>query len=185
MSTREQILDVAQSLIQSEGIDAVSFRTLADSVGVKSSSVHYHFSTKDDLLFELTDRYSAQLRKELQKISDTTKCPIGRIERLGKIFEATGKAKKICFCAALCGVSHRLDKRTKFAAQRFVQELVSWVETNIEIGQGAGTINRSVEAHAVAQSIVSLLEGALLLSSVVDKGSSLKHSSAVIRALLT
>lgn len=177
-------MDLAQSLIQTEGSDAVSFRTLAEGVGVKSSSVHYYFSTKDDLLFELSDRYSANFRKELQKISSAKGNTMESLGRLIEIFKDTAKAGKICFCGALSAISERLDQRTLRSTQRFVEELVVWVETTIEIGQEKGDIGNSVEARSVAQSIVALLEGALLLDRLGGSDSNLKHSDRMIRTML-
>ena len=37
----DQILDLAQSLIQTRGYNAMSYRHLADEIGIKTSSIHY------------------------------------------------------------------------------------------------------------------------------------------------
>jgi len=46
---RTEIETAATEAVQRSGLNNVSFRTLADSVGVKSSSVHYYFAEKSDL----------------------------------------------------------------------------------------------------------------------------------------
>ncbi|MEL7448697.1 MAG: TetR/AcrR family transcriptional regulator, partial [Pseudomonadota bacterium] len=66
---REQIEQVATQAIKHEGIRSVSFRTLADEVGVKSSSVHYHFPTKDDLAEAVIRSYSQAFGEALRDIS--------------------------------------------------------------------------------------------------------------------
>jgi len=43
------ILEVAQEMVRQGGYNNFSFRNIATAVGIKSSSVHYHFSTKEDL----------------------------------------------------------------------------------------------------------------------------------------
>ena len=45
--TKGKILDVAQDLIQRFGLNAMSFQHLSDAVGIKKSSVHHHFPSKD------------------------------------------------------------------------------------------------------------------------------------------
>ena len=42
-SKREELAQVATELVQTGGMGALSFRLLADRVGVKSSSVHCYF----------------------------------------------------------------------------------------------------------------------------------------------
>ena len=43
------IMDAAERRMQLGGFGGFSFRELAADVGVKSSSVHYHFPTKEAL----------------------------------------------------------------------------------------------------------------------------------------
>ena len=47
--TKQAILDVAKARVQARGYNSLSFRELAKEIGVKSASIHYHFSTKGDL----------------------------------------------------------------------------------------------------------------------------------------
>ena len=43
------IMDAAERRMQRGGFGGFSFREIAADVGIKSSSVHYHFPTKEDL----------------------------------------------------------------------------------------------------------------------------------------
>jgi TetR/AcrR family transcriptional regulator, transcriptional repressor for nem operon len=50
MSTiAEAIMDAAELRMRGGGFNGFSFREIADDVGIKSSSVHYHFPTKEKL----------------------------------------------------------------------------------------------------------------------------------------
>ena len=55
-SMRERILSAAEKRVRAVGFNAVSFRDLANDVGVKSSSVHYHLPRKQDLGEQLGKR---------------------------------------------------------------------------------------------------------------------------------
>ncbi len=48
--TRDRICEVALEVIDRGGPDAVSMRALAGSLGVKASSLYYHFDSKDALM---------------------------------------------------------------------------------------------------------------------------------------
>ena len=59
-TTREQLLAAAADLLQRVGYASFSFRDLADAVGIRAASVHYHFPTKADLGLALVDWFRAQ-----------------------------------------------------------------------------------------------------------------------------
>jgi TetR/AcrR family transcriptional regulator, transcriptional repressor for nem operon len=65
------IMDAAERRIRLGGFGGFSFREIAADVGIKSSSVHYHFPTKEDLaasvLRRWTEHTSEQVDKELKK----------------------------------------------------------------------------------------------------------------------
>ncbi len=55
---REKLENAALESAQRRGMNGLSFRTLADEVGIKSSSVHYYFPEKSDLTRNLIERYT-------------------------------------------------------------------------------------------------------------------------------
>ena len=57
MDTRDKILKISTELIRKGGYNSFSFRDLAQKSGIKSSSVHYYFPTKSDLVVELIKNY--------------------------------------------------------------------------------------------------------------------------------
>lgn len=59
-NTREHLLESAADLLQRVGYASFSFRDLADAVGIRAASVHYHFPTKADLGVALVDWFRAQ-----------------------------------------------------------------------------------------------------------------------------
>jgi TetR/AcrR family transcriptional repressor of nem operon len=52
------IMDAAERRIRYGGFSGFSFREIAADVGVKSSSVHYHFPTKETLAAAVVHRYT-------------------------------------------------------------------------------------------------------------------------------
>lgn len=64
-STRDEILDVSESLIRSVGFNGFSTRDVADAVGIKAASVHYHFPVKADIGVAVTERYTLRFLEQL------------------------------------------------------------------------------------------------------------------------
>src|ERR1700753_3909114 len=71
------IMDAAEKRIRSGGFGGFSFRDIAADVGIKSSSVHYHFPTKETLaaavIHRYTDNISSFLDQELAADPDPIK----------------------------------------------------------------------------------------------------------------
>ena len=55
MTRRDEILDVAESLLESEGAAALTMRRVAEEMGIRAPSLYKHVTSKDDIeagLFE-------------------------------------------------------------------------------------------------------------------------------------
>lgn len=63
--TKRQIQDVAERLIIQGGYNAFSFRAIAEEIGIKSASVHYHFPTKANLASAILARYTLLFSEQL------------------------------------------------------------------------------------------------------------------------
>jgi TetR/AcrR family transcriptional repressor of nem operon len=70
------IMDAAERRIRAGGFGAFSFRDIAAEVGIKSSSVHYHFPTKEDLTAAVIRRYSELVAKHLDRELEKNPDPV-------------------------------------------------------------------------------------------------------------
>ena len=59
-ATKTKIMDTAEGFIVQGGYNAFSFRDIAEAVGIKSASVHYHYPTKADLVSAVMHRYTQE-----------------------------------------------------------------------------------------------------------------------------
>lgn len=62
-NTRERILKVAENLLQNNGYNGFSYKDIANHLGIKTSSIHYYFPTKETLGIELIQEYQKILSK--------------------------------------------------------------------------------------------------------------------------
>ena len=56
--TADQILDVAEHLVEVRGFNAFSYADVGTELGLTNAALHYHFSTKADLGEALISRYT-------------------------------------------------------------------------------------------------------------------------------
>ncbi|MEE0264433.1 MAG: TetR/AcrR family transcriptional regulator [Acutalibacteraceae bacterium] len=58
MNTKEKILAVSLDMFAKQGYTAVSIRDICKQVGIKESSVYYHFKNKQSIFDELIERFT-------------------------------------------------------------------------------------------------------------------------------
>ncbi len=63
----DSILDAAERRMRRGGFDGFSFREIAADVGIKSSSVHYHFPTKEHLAAAVIRHYIERVAGEFDQ----------------------------------------------------------------------------------------------------------------------
>lgn len=57
---KEIILDATSELMDEDAIDSISLAQIAAKAGISKGTLYYHYKAKEDILFDLTDRYLDQ-----------------------------------------------------------------------------------------------------------------------------
>ncbi|MGE5478168.1 MAG: TetR/AcrR family transcriptional regulator [Bacteroidales bacterium] len=87
---RRRILDAAQELFDSSGIDAVSMRALGARVGLTASALYAYFPAKIDLLRTLWWDALDDLHARMIRLSDGEPDPVAAIRGIGQAYVAFG-----------------------------------------------------------------------------------------------
>ncbi|MEM1198103.1 MAG: TetR/AcrR family transcriptional regulator [Pseudomonadota bacterium] len=158
-STTDRILDAAESRMRMRGYHAVSFRDLADDLGIKSASVHYHFPQKEDLGLALVARYSERFFAALNGHAAKAKSRPEKIKAFCKTYEEALKSSdKNCLCGMLGAESRGLPDQLKQAVAAFFDANIKWIWQALPADMEAG------QRKATAAQIVATLQGAMMLS---------------------
>ena len=183
-NTRTQILDIAQELIQTVGLNAMSYADISEAVGVRKASIHYYFPSKDDLLVALLERYTPYFLKVVDTILASPESAEVKLRRYCGLFEATlssGKQDKACLCGMLGAEVKTLNSPLCQQVSRFYQENEIRLTQLLNEGVNSGVFNFPGDTTAMAQLIFSLLEGELLIARA-DKG--VPHFRGVVDQLM-
>ncbi len=160
---REQlILNVAEEMIRQGGYNSFSFRNIASAIGIKSSSVHYHYSTKEDLAVAVTKYYTDQFIGALGSPEDIVSSGKNPISQYVQAFrQALVKDKGMCLCGMLGAETDILPESVVAETRVFFQRNVEWLETAYRTsGEKDGAKEKAIQT-------VSLLEGAMITSNVM------------------
>lgn len=63
---RDTLLSFARTVADTEGIEAVNIRSIAQKAGIASGTVYNYFSNKDEILLALTEEYWKQTLLEMR-----------------------------------------------------------------------------------------------------------------------
>lgn len=155
--TRTQILDLAEGLTQAKGFNGFSYLDLAAKIGVKNSSIHYHFKAKADLALALVERHDKDLREGCAQMDQQLHQPEQRIAALIDHFEAYVREQKICMCGMMAAEMETVSLEVRKALIVYFQNLRSWLTKQFE------QMDRA-DAEQTALLFVSALEGSVLLA---------------------
>lgn len=149
------ILDAAERRIRKGGFNGFSFREIAADVGVKSSSVHYHFPTKENLAAAVVHRYTDYVSDLIDRELAANPKPI---EVWTKAFRGTlHSVDRMCPCAVLGASAQDLPPEVAAEVKRFFSKcLEKLVAEGLAPEKASEVLSTIVGALVVANSLNDL-----------------------------
>ena len=81
MTTKEKIMDVALRMFSERGYEAVSIRDICGDVGIKESTLYYHFKNKKDILDSLIEKFKKHIKGLLSHIDEIDDNPSKKLKK--------------------------------------------------------------------------------------------------------
>lgn len=157
-----EILDVAEDMARRGGYGGFSFRDIADAVGIKSASVHYHFKTKPDLGVALVERYTDRFIDGLGDPADPDTPAEHKVKAYIAAFRtALHDEGLMCLCGIFGAESAGLPEAVAKKSREFFTRNCAWLETALE-GHDAHTSEAARRQAALL--LIARLEGAMLMA---------------------
>jgi AcrR family transcriptional regulator len=162
---REEILIAARELLaESQDVDAVSVRAVADRVGVSTPSLYLHFADKQTLIDAVCEAVFAELDAQMQEAASRTDDPFDGLRLRGLAYAEFALANPEQYRIAMMRVPTPGAGGAPFSAEDIVagptyHHLIEAVQACIEIGVFApGT-----DPQIVATSLWAAAHGAVSL----------------------
>jgi TetR/AcrR family transcriptional repressor of nem operon len=162
--TASKLLDAAQVLIQERGYNAFSYKDLAEAVGIRTASIHYHFPGKASLGLALMERYIADLDRALAGIGRNARTHKGKLKSFIKLYADTEARGAICLCGSLASDSGTLPSPLQDAVKIYIENSEQWIAATVKEGVRQGEFQFKGKASDAAASLLSSLQGGLILS---------------------
>jgi TetR/AcrR family transcriptional repressor of nem operon len=163
-STRSRILDAAERLVQVRGFNGFSYADVATELAVTKASLHYHFPSKAGLGEALIARYAERFADALAAIDGHDATAPTKLDAYASLYGNVLREGRMCLCGMFAAEFETLPTPIRDAVVAFLDENEAWLERVLEQGREEGSLRFSGSATDTARSIVSGLEGTMLVA---------------------
>jgi TetR/AcrR family transcriptional regulator, transcriptional repressor for nem operon len=162
--TAERILDSAERLVQTRGFNNFSYADIAGELGITKASLHYHFAGKAELGHALITRYSQRFLAALEGIDDEIPDARAKLEAYATLYADVLRGERMCMGGILAAEYPTLPDPMRDGVIRFLDDNRRWLSRVLVEGQADTTLTLSGSPDEIAESILSTLEGAMLVA---------------------
>lgn len=163
IDTKTALLDVAEHAVRSRGFDGFSYADLAQAVGIRKASIHYHFPTKANLSAALIDRYTEAIKAHCRRIEEENDTAGRQLLGLIALYrDALNEGSTLCLCVSLTSSHESLSEDVTAKVNGFRDMVVDWLRAVFERGLTDGSITGLTAPELEARSSLAMLEGAQL-----------------------
>jgi TetR/AcrR family transcriptional repressor of nem operon len=170
ISTSEQILDVAQSLIVAGGYNGFSYADISDAIGIRKASIHHHFPTKAELVSALVDRYRQQSELGLKSLLEQFSSPADQLQSYLNFWQTCIRDASLpfCACAMLAGEMPMLPEEVASRVRAHFHHLARWLTSVLEAGAEQHLFRLDKPPEEEAQMMMASVHGAMLSARAFD-----------------
>lgn len=154
---RKKILDTAIAMIGEKGVDKTSLAAIAREAGLSKGTLYYHFASKNDLIFDITDRHMESVTRALFKRIETDRDLTweGLLTAFFKTLLASEARSRLHLYLVREAISHNGDLK-----KRFQRTYAGWFEMADDAQ--ARMKGPLLDATARSKFLVALVDGFIL-----------------------
>ncbi len=180
------LLDIAERVARERGYNGFSYADLAEEIGIRKASIHYHFPKKEDLAFALMTRYRTEFFNHLKTIKSKNRTGRDRLLAYIKLYRsALSGCNTLCLCVAFSSSPDSLSDKVLSEIKKFYKDNKRWLEEIFQLGYEDGTIENVANARKEAAACLAIVEGAQLIARSSKQISDFDNATAHLKSRLT
>lgn len=180
--SRAALLDTAATLFRRQGYAATGLNQILDEAGVQPGSLYHHFPQgKQQLAAAVVDRNGAAIEQLLRRLLAGRLSVADIVDRWVDVLVAglTADRRDGCPIEPIATESVHASPLVREASARVFSGWCKAIEQRL-LAEGLS----ATEAESVAVALISLIEGALILSRVAGDADALNAAKPAARCLL-
>src|SRR5215510_14752559 len=160
-STRDHIIEAADSLFYRRGYEHTSFADIADVVRISRGNFYHHFKTKDEILDAVIDARLARTQNMLDRWEIEGTNPADRIRSFIRILIANRADIKRYGCpvGTLCTELAKLNHPSQGEVKEIFALFRIWLRRQFTL------LGREADADALAMHLLARSQGVAMLAS--------------------
>lgn len=164
LSTADDILACARSLIVAGGYNGFSYADIAEVVGIRKPSIHHHFPSKADLVKTLVIRYREAAVEGIANLARAVPGPLDQLRAyIGYWKTCIGDASApFCVCALLANELPVLPDEIALEIRAYFRFLSGWLTSVLERGAALGVVALTGTPRVEAEAFMATVHGAML-----------------------
>lgn len=161
-NNRDKIIATAIHLFGERGVDKTSLADIAREVGISKGTLYYYYSTKNDLIFDITNVHMEKITGEIFSIIEKNKGEVSWKEMIKLLFESllTSETRSRLH---LYLIQEVLSGNTELK-ERFIRTYHQWFKM-VEDGYRMLT-SHTHDISVQARILVSVIDGLIIQSSI-------------------
>ncbi|CAG2161134.1 TetR/AcrR family transcriptional regulator [Cupriavidus numazuensis] len=183
LSVREQLIEHTLVLIRRKGFNGFSYRDLAELVGVKTSSIHYYFPSKDDLVLEAVGEYSARTHERIRAI-DTKQPPAEQARQYLEPLRAGLDCDQACLVDMLSADVLSLSEQARATMREYVRLHEQWLTGLFERAQPLRDTPYPVPPAQLAEVTYGALQSGMMAARLFGTHDRLEAAAAVLAGVM-
>ena len=187
VATRERIVEHAARVFNRHGYAATSMAVLLDEVGLRKGGLYNHFASKEQLAVEALDYAVARVTERFEAALGTASSAPARLEAFIDVMSGLVRDPALPGgCPVMRTAVESTDGHPALRA-RAQEAMTRWqrlVGRIVKDGIAAGEIRPGVDPREVATVLTAMLEGAVMLSLLLDDPRQMRRVDGHLRAYI-
>ena len=178
--TATNVLDVAERLVQQRGFNGFSYADVARELGITTAALHYHFRSKGELGEALIERYAERFNAALAALDVSAANPPAELTSYAELYADVLRDHRMCLCGMLAADYGTLPQPMREQVVRFFDDNEAWLARVLERGRADGSLRFVGSPKTAARTLLSALEGAMLVARPYDDLKRFRASAAFL-----
>jgi AcrR family transcriptional regulator len=158
---RDRILDAAMRLLLEKGYTKTTMSHVAREASVGRGTVYWHFTSKDDLFFNLLERETANIEGDMPRLLETDLPALEKLETLIRgFFQLYSEVPNMlrAFMSVLTGSDEQMQQRLLAYFSSIYGRYDALIEGLLEAAKEDGDVRADLDSRVVAAAIVVMLD---------------------------
>ena len=185
-ATRQRIIAEAAPIFNRRGFDGCSMQDLMHATGLEKGGLYRHFANKEELAAEAFRFALAQNVKVRTEHLDEIPNSIDKLKKVIQLFvELPSAIPGGCPLMNTAIDADDGNETLRDLARKGIQDWRARLVRIVETGIKASEIRKPTEPRRIANTLISTLEGALMISRLENSRNALRDAQSTLEALLT